>query len=131
MKCPYCKSTMIVLELHQVEVDYCTECCGLWLDTGEMELLLEYTENKDLLLVTFKLDPHSTEKKLRCPICRRKMQKAKAGLDSGTPIDKCPKGHGLWFDKGELQEIIEQGCSPTNQEIIELLKNMFQYKLKS
>jgi len=130
MKCPYCKSTMIVLELKQVEIDYCSQCGGIWLDTGEMELLLESPEKRDLLLVSFRLDPRSTEKKLRCPICRKKMQKAMAGLDSTILIDKCYRGHGLWFDKGELQQIVEQGSSPMNHEIMDLLKNMFEYKLK-
>lgn len=130
MKCPYCKSTMIVLELKQVEIDYCSQCGGIWLDTGEMELLLESPEKRDLLLVSFRQDPLSTEKKLRCPICRKKMQKALAGLDSAILIDKCHKSHGLWFDKGELQQIVEQGSSPMNHEVMDLLKNMFEYKLK-
>ena len=121
---------MIVLELKQVEIDYCSQCGGIWLDTGEMELLLESPEKRDLLLVSFRLDPRSTEKKLRCPICRKKMQKAMAGLDSTILIDKCYRGHGLWFDKGELQQIVEQGSSPMNHEIMDLLKNMFEYKLK-
>ncbi len=121
---------MIVLELNKVEVDFCTECSGIWLDTGEMELLLDYTEKKDMLLVSFKIDPYSSEKKLRCPVCRKKMQKAKAGIDSDILIDKCQKGHGLWFDRGELQQIVKEGCSPTNQEIIDLLTTIFQYSLK-
>jgi hypothetical protein len=121
---------MIVLELIQVEIDYCSQCNGIWLDTGEMELLLESPEKRDLLLVSFRVDPLSSEKKLRCPICRKKMQKALAGLESSVLIDKCPKGHGLWFDRGELQQIVEQGSSPMNHEVIDLLKNMFEYKLK-
>ncbi len=130
MKCPHCKSLMVVLELNHIEIDYCPECSGIWLDTGEMELLLEDPEKKNLLLVAFRIETHSTEKRLRCPICRRKMQKALAGLDSDILIDKCQRDHGLWFDRGELQQIVEQGSSPTNQEVIDLLKNMFQYKLK-
>ena len=41
MDCPVCKdSAMIVLEMDEVEVDYCTECEGIWLDAGELEILL-------------------------------------------------------------------------------------------
>ncbi|HOW26097.1 MAG TPA: zf-TFIIB domain-containing protein [Bacteroidales bacterium] len=130
MKCPHCKSTMIVLELHQVEIDYCSQCSGIWLNTGEMELLLESPDKRDLVLVSFRVDPDSSEKKLRCPICRKKMQKAMAGLDSDILIDKCRKGHGLWFDRGELHRIVEQGSSPINHEVIDLLRDMFDYKLK-
>ena len=41
MDCPVCKNAMIVLELDEVEVDYCADCRGVWLDSGELELLLE------------------------------------------------------------------------------------------
>ncbi len=41
MDCPVCKSAMITLELAKVEIDYCTGCKGVWLDAGELEMLLE------------------------------------------------------------------------------------------
>ncbi|MCL4278881.1 MAG: zf-TFIIB domain-containing protein, partial [Ignavibacteriaceae bacterium] len=47
MLCPVCNNPMIVLELEQVEVDYCTNCAGVWLDAGELELLLESHEERN------------------------------------------------------------------------------------
>ena len=41
MDCPVCRSAMIVLEIEEVEIDYCTDCAGIWLDAGELEVLLE------------------------------------------------------------------------------------------
>ena len=41
MICPVCKRDMIVIEYHDVELDYCTSCKGVWFDSGELELLLE------------------------------------------------------------------------------------------
>jgi Zn-finger nucleic acid-binding protein len=40
MDCPVCQDAMITLELSDVENDYCTDCGGIWLDAGELELLL-------------------------------------------------------------------------------------------
>lgn len=40
MNCPVCKNAMIVLELREVEIDYCLVCKGIWLDKGELERLL-------------------------------------------------------------------------------------------
>ncbi len=40
MDCPVCKNAMITLELQEVEIDYCIDCGGIWLDAGELELLL-------------------------------------------------------------------------------------------
>jgi Zn-finger nucleic acid-binding protein len=38
---------MIILELDKVEIDHCLLCGGIWLDEGELELLLEGTSEKD------------------------------------------------------------------------------------
>ena len=73
--CPLCKNAMIVLELQEVEVDYCTACGGIWLDAGELELLLGDSQNAQHLLDSFKIDPDCAEKRRKCPICLKKMQK--------------------------------------------------------
>lgn len=38
-----------------------------------------------------------------CPICNAPMTKEK--VDEVT-IDRCPKGHGVWLDHGEFEELI-------------------------
>ena len=42
MKCPVCKDvTLLMSEKRGVEIDYCPECRGIWLDRGELEKLIE------------------------------------------------------------------------------------------
>ena len=42
MKCPVCKDvTLLMSEKHGVEIDYCPECRGIWLDRGELEKIIE------------------------------------------------------------------------------------------
>lgn len=42
MKCPTCVSTLLVMSERQgVEIDYCPQCRGVWLDRGELDKLLE------------------------------------------------------------------------------------------
>jgi Zn-finger nucleic acid-binding protein len=53
---------MITLELADVEIDYCTDCGGIWLDAGELELLLGNPEQAEKLLNSFKIDTASPEK---------------------------------------------------------------------
>lgn len=46
MKCPVCKdATLLMTEKQGVEVDYCPECRGIWLDRGELEKIIEKSEN--------------------------------------------------------------------------------------
>jgi len=130
MDCPKCKEPMIVLELDQVEIDYCISCEGIWLDAGELELLLEDSEVKDKFLATFKIDPANREKKVKCPVCHKHMEKILCGESKDVLIDRCRKNHGLWFDKGELHNVIEMGTLDENNKIVGLLNDMFAYKLK-
>jgi len=126
MDCPICKNAMITLELADVEIDHCTECGGIWLDAGELELLLGEPENAKQLLDSFKVDSTSPEKLRKCPICDRKLQKVIVG--SGQPkllIDKCRIGDGLWLDKGELQDILDRAQLDKDNKIQKLLADMF------
>ena len=42
MKCPNCKDTILVMSQRQgVEIDYCPDCRGVWLDRGELDKILE------------------------------------------------------------------------------------------
>lgn len=42
MKCPTCANAKLVMSERQgVEIDYCPECRGIWLDRGELDKILE------------------------------------------------------------------------------------------
>jgi Zn-finger nucleic acid-binding protein len=42
MKCPTCVNALLVMSERQgVEIDYCPQCRGVWLDRGELDKLLE------------------------------------------------------------------------------------------
>jgi Zn-finger nucleic acid-binding protein len=132
MDCPVCKNAMITLELAEVEIDHCIDCGGIWLDVGELELLLGNPEQAVKLLDLFKIDSNCTEKPRKCPICDKKMQKIIVG--QATPallIDKCTKGDGLWFDKGELTDIIDRAQLDKDNKIQKLLAEMFGSEQKS
>ncbi|MFH1238780.1 MAG: zf-TFIIB domain-containing protein [bacterium] len=130
MQCPVCKNPMVVLELEKVEIDHCVSCGGIWLDTGELELLLEDSLKKNDLLASFVLDTKCGEKSRKCPRCARKMDKVLCGIDKKALIDKCPHNHGLWFDLGELDEIIRMGSFDKDNKVIRLLEDMFGKKNK-
>lgn len=126
MDCPVCKNAMITLELEDVEVDYCTDCGGIWLDAGELELLLGEPQRARQLLASFAIESQFTERMRHCPICNKKMQKVKVG--SSAPvllIDKCRRGDGLWFDRGELPDICDRAELDEDNKIRKVLKEMF------
>ena len=120
---------MITLELKDVEIDYCTDCGGICLDAGELELLLGKPEKAKHLLNSFKIDTKCAERIRKCPICDKKMQKIIVG--SSTPIlliDKCRRGDGLWFDMGELHDIFDRAELDKDNKIQKLLTDMFSHE---
>lgn len=42
---------------------------------------------------------------LRCPACQKTMNRQAFGRISGVVVDVC-KSHGIWFDAGELAEVL-------------------------
>jgi Zn-finger nucleic acid-binding protein len=131
MDCPVCTNAMITLELDEVEIDYCTDCGGIWLDAGELEELLGEPVKATQLLASFKTDPNCTEKPRKCPICDKKMRKIVVVESQPTLlIDKCAKGDGLWFDNGELHDIFDRAQLDQNSRIRNLLADMFGYDKK-
>ncbi len=47
MKCPNCNETLLMTERHQVEIDYCPSCRGIWLDRGELDKLMDYAASQN------------------------------------------------------------------------------------
>jgi Zn-finger nucleic acid-binding protein len=41
MKCPTDSATLVMSERAGIEIDYCPECRGVWLDRGELDKILE------------------------------------------------------------------------------------------
>ena len=42
MKCPTCPDVKLVMSDRQgIEIDYCPDCRGVWLDRGELDKLIE------------------------------------------------------------------------------------------
>ncbi|MGK7392384.1 MAG: zf-TFIIB domain-containing protein [Candidatus Cyclobacteriaceae bacterium M2_1C_046] len=41
MKCPNDGTTLVMTERNGVEIDYCPECRGVWLDRGELDKIIE------------------------------------------------------------------------------------------
>ncbi len=48
MKCPNCKETSLAISERQgIEIDYCPDCRGIWLDRGELDKILEKSRESE------------------------------------------------------------------------------------
>lgn len=47
MKCPNCNVNLLMTDRHGVEIDYCPQCRGVWLDRGELDKIIERSAGAD------------------------------------------------------------------------------------
>ena len=129
MRCPHCTDEVLIsLEYDRVEVDYCTSCKGVWLDAGELELLIGDAEaTGKFLSIGSPADVPKGEKHRKCPECRKRMTKEATDTDPAVVFDHCPIGDGLWFDAGELATVLDHAEETLGKhEVSDFLKEIFR-----
>jgi Zn-finger nucleic acid-binding protein len=109
--CPKCDAQLFSLRFKEVEVDSCERCRGLWLDAGELEALLRQTgASAGDPLLAFQNQPGATPRgrKPLCPRCDQTLREIAVPKGGAEPLhlDRCPRGHGLWFDASELRQLL-------------------------
>ncbi|MFA5742547.1 MAG: zf-TFIIB domain-containing protein [Candidatus Paceibacterota bacterium] len=45
MKCPICNVDLLMSDRQGVEIDYCPQCRGVWLDRGELDKIIERNQS--------------------------------------------------------------------------------------
>lgn len=46
MLCPVCKIALTMSERQGIEIDYCPQCRGVWLDRGELDKIIERSQGQ-------------------------------------------------------------------------------------
>ena len=64
----------------------------------------------------------------RCPRCRARMDHVRAPAKPDPVIlDRCPHGHGLWFDAGELDQVLAGELAEDDAAFIRIKEFMGQF----
>jgi len=127
MDCIACKEPMIVLEVDRVEVDYCLACKGVWLDSGELELLFESKEEISQIVNNLWQKGQRQKGQRNCPVCGKRMDEITIQGKRQITIDSCPSGHGNWFDRGELEDVVANLEGDNQTKVANLLRNTFRF----
>ena len=46
MDCPVCSVSLVMSERQGIEIDYCPQCRGVWLDRGELDKIIERSQSE-------------------------------------------------------------------------------------
>ena len=126
-QCPRCENPMIVFERGGVQVDSCLGCGGTWLDAGELELIFERAgmtpEETARVLQPRK---SGTRGQRPCPRCGKKMRVERVGGEHAVEIDRCPRGHGIWLDRGEMRALVASSEGRAARAVAQFLAEMYR-----
>jgi Zn-finger nucleic acid-binding protein len=106
--CPRCGARLQAREYADMSVDECDSCGGLFIPPAMMDRIVAAHDRGASLRLALPRRAVARETKvqyIRCPVCNKMMNRKAFGRYSGVIVDTC-KAHGLWFDSGELAEVI-------------------------
>ncbi len=116
--CPRCEKPMPTVDVLPGEtflIEQCADCKGLFFDPNELEALIDKSvdhvydidHQRIQTLVEEEARPDlQTVRYVRCPVCRKIMNRRSYGAKSGVIVDQC-RDHGIWLDGGELNLILK------------------------
>lgn len=131
--CPRCHAALFLLVYEGVEIDHCPGCRGFWLDAGELDELAAGVRGAPVARrLREALGGEGRPSGGLCPRCDAKLVEFAVRLGeeaSSIPLqlDRCPAGHGLWFDSGELPRLLEAlPTGPGAEALARALPAIFQ-----
>lgn len=113
-RCPRCRLDTQSVAVGSAHFRECAQCAGLWVDVESFEQIISEREQQSPILGAASIVPKQAggavgSNKVRyvpCPQCGQLMNRVNFARCSGVVVDVC-KGHGTWFDRDELQRIVE------------------------
>jgi Zn-finger nucleic acid-binding protein len=110
MSCPRCRLPLRRVKYEGVDADMCDACWGFWLDTGEIELVLEKRDlgftvkEREMVLSHRGASARGPTAPAPCPKCKAVMDRVHFDQAVSLVIDRCGD-HGVWLDTGEIKKV--------------------------
>lgn len=98
LACPRDSTAMAKLTRESITVDTCGTCGGFWFDAKELRA---FAQDKDVEKLASRVGEFPRASPLACPRCGAGCVGSHVGE---VEVDTCPKCHGVWLDRGELEE---------------------------
>jgi Zn-finger nucleic acid-binding protein len=114
LRCPCCKTTLAPVTVGKHSLQECLQCGGLWIDRDSFRNICTREEEQQAVLhIPFRGDERKitgARKRKRayipCPECGKLMNHKNFSRGSGIVLDWC-REHGNWFDRQELQQVVD------------------------
>jgi Zn-finger nucleic acid-binding protein len=104
MKCPNCQAELYEKSYKGIDVDFCDNCRGMWLDADELDELEDKAFDEDDLKGSLMVSSSTGNR--HCPHCDSRLKKFQYRLYS-LELEYCDNDHGYWLDAGEEKRVLE------------------------
>lgn len=108
MKCPKCKDELRTLSQHDVQVDQCPACNGLWFDAFEHEQLKALQGAEAIDSGAPSALASTAAGGGLCPRCSVKMIDMVVAGQPHIAYESCGLCHGVFFDAGEFRDFSDE-----------------------
>lgn len=121
MDCPICKKNLEKAIFYGIEIDYCSNCIGLWFEEEELRWAKD-EKDRNLRWLDIDLWKDKTKFKISrgirlCPSCRFPLYEVYYA-DSKIIVDICNLCNGIWLDRSEFKKIIEYLKKEANWKVL-------------
>lgn len=129
VNCPKCHTTMLRLDTGTVAIDRCERCGAVWLDAGELAVLLKFSGDKKELVESIdqggavKMPETHAPGTIHCPRDSSPMSTVRDKKQKHIEFEMCMNCCGVLFDAGELSDI-------SSFTLRERVRAMFEAKAK-
>jgi Zn-finger nucleic acid-binding protein len=108
LACPRCHGSLSARRYHELDVDECDACGGFLVPPRMIDRIVTSRDGATGLRLALPSRPYVREtavRYIRCSVCDKTMNRQAFGRISGVVVDVC-REHGVWFDPGELGEVL-------------------------
>ena len=114
LACPRCAGGLAEERYEGVEVHACSGCGGYWVPHSGLARIVDvrektFTAEQKRAFAEIASKAHAlvnrADSKIDCPVCGVQMKQNRYPLATEVLIDRCPSGHGVWLDEGEIEHI--------------------------
>lgn len=114
--CPRCSKQLQWMVTTQFGANVCPKCHGMWVERSTWDAVVRLTEamgRSELPRPAAQVQPQGEARDVACLVCGQKCMRILSWA-GGVEVDVCSP-HGLWFDRDELQTILDDVARCTQQ----------------
>lgn len=112
MRCPKCGAAMEEVNYHDILVERCTVCKGIWFEGVSHKELKKHNGSESIDIGSAEMgQAFDHRENVACPDCGKPMHRISDRFKPHLHYDACPSHDGFFFDAGEFREFKKESLA--------------------